>query len=171
MSDLLKPQHPKRQPPNLGFSLLEMLTVLFIIGAAAALVTPNLPLLLDRLSFAGKRDSLIRDINSLPYDALRYSQDLVLSEASQRTLGATDGFSSDRADRLETRAGQPQSAPPTARLAELTLPDGWKVRIAEPILYRASGFCTGGNISIEVGRLTYDFQLVAPYCQISEQSL
>lgn len=163
---------PKAKAAQGGFSLLEMLTVLFIIGAATALATPNLPLLLDRLSFAAERDTLVRDINRLPYVALGMGQDLVLSE--EETMSSTapqDQFTlrlNNSATRLESgryNAGLP------AQPAPLNVPEGWSIEIAEPIFYRPTGFCSGGNITATAGSLRYEFKLAAPYCQINESDL
>ena len=66
-----------------GFSLLEMLVVVFIIGLAAAVVLPNLPRLFDRVAFANERDSLFRSINTLPFQAYSTNQDYVLMATNQ----------------------------------------------------------------------------------------
>lgn len=174
MLDLLKKTPNKRPRSSMGFTLLEVLTVLFIIGAAAALVTPNLPLMLDRLSFAAERDTLIRDINALPYVALQANQDIVLSDdVSDRDLSS--GEASLISPFLNSAiAGSGTRAPysgPSLRAASLNVPEGWRLQIPTPILYKPSGFCSGGEVSIIAGRLQYDFELSAPYCQITEQDL
>lgn len=164
-------------PPNLtgsdpGFSLLEMLTVLFIIGAAAALVTPNLPLLFDRLTFAAERDNLIREINSLPYKALGANQDLVLSESvlSEKSERQRTSLTPPDEDLRELQKLSPYPTPYLAPAA-LPVPDGWKVNIPNPIYYRASGFCSGGKVILAAGLLRYELDLRAPYCQVSGQEL
>lgn len=149
-----------------GFSLLEMLTVLFIIGTAAALATPNLPLMFDRIAFSAEKDTLIRDINALPYAAIKANQDLVLS-----TNMETADLMGDSIPAAGLAFASEASAPyfsPSTKMATLDLPDGWNLKIAEPILYKSSGFCSGGYVSATAGRLQYDFILTAPYCQITE---
>lgn len=164
------PLNPAGSHP--GFSLLEMLTVLFIIGTAAALVTPNLPLLFDRITFASQRDSLIREINSLPYKALGTNQNLVLSESSlnerREQLSTSLTQPDDNLRELQKLAPYPISY---LALASIGVPDGWRVRIPDPIYYRASGFCSGGTVILVAGRLQYELSLRSPYCQVSGQEL
>ena len=51
---------------------------------------------------------------------------------------------------------------------KLNFPEGWKLKIPEPIFYRASGFCGGGSITLEVGSLKYNLILESPYTSIAE---
>ena len=115
---------------------MEMLTVLFVIGLATSLAAPNFSLLLDRLKFSNERDEIFRTINTLPYRALSQNQDFVLIEDSikgdnidgnQKQRTALDGIS-------ET----PFKSASLIAL-ELNFPEGWKLKIPQPIFYRASG--------------------------------
>lgn len=172
MSDFLSQLPHSKTVSSSGFSLLEMLTVLFIIGTAAALVTPNLPIMLDRISFATERDSLIREINGLPYRALEKNQDLVLAEEFMVKTGASSRADTrDRDIRLGDIKVQTSHRFSALDAVEVDLPEGWRLTIPDPIFYRASGFCSGGALRLIVGSLRYDFDLLPPYCQIREQGL
>ncbi len=160
--------HPKPKRLDAGFSLLEMLMVVFIMGLAVAVVAPNFPLLFDRLAFANQRDSFLKEINTLPYDSFSTSQDLVLSES---VLGSNLPIADELLINGQVDTNSPDFQIPyrssNLKPAELTVPDGWTIRIPQPIFYRASGFCTGGDIKVSVGDLEYDYELVSPYCQIN----
>ena len=153
--------------PAAGFSLLEVLTVVFIVGLAAAIVLPNFPQLYDRLVYASTRDTLIREINMLPYSAFDQNQDFLLTEESTRSRdpgpeGYGNGSFFDRSI-LDLEGAR---LPSNIRPAPLSIPDGWEVRIPQPIFYRASGFCTGGTVTVSVETLQYNYELNPPYCQI-----
>lgn len=164
----LKPSNQKSI--SNGFSLLEVLVVVFIIGLAASLVMPNFPLLFDRLVYANQRDTLLREINTLPYSAFSSNQDLVLVSGTleARTSQAENVKSDTRVaintDDLELVGSYRAS---NIRPIELDIPNGWSIRVSQPIIYRASGFCTGGTIDIFAGRLSYEYDLAPPYCQVN----
>jgi prepilin-type N-terminal cleavage/methylation domain-containing protein len=150
-----------------GFSLLEMLMVVFIIGLAAALVTPNLPLVFDRLAFANQRDSFYRDINTLPYAAFEANQDLFLAQDIQSARkDNTDGISDHQFIDTNTLNTSGPYLSSNLRAVTLKVPEKWVLQIPEPIFYRASGFCSGGRIIISAGLLTNELILSPPYCQI-----
>jgi len=146
-----------------GFTLLEMLTVLFVIGLAASLAVPNFSLLFDRLKFSNERDEIFRIINTLPYKALSQNQDFVLIEESIK--GGNINQNQKKITEIDNIIESPFRSVNLTPL-ELNFPDGWKLKIPQPIFYRASGFCGGGSITLEVGSLEYSFILESPYCQI-----
>ena len=158
----LKDHYPRTNKGRTkGFTLLEMLTVLFIIGLAASLALPNLSLLFDRIKFSNERDSVFRKINLLPYQALSQNQDLVLvdevinKKLNQREINLEDFLI-------------PSYNISTLSLAKIDLPDGWRISLEQPIFYKASGFCNGGLLSLSIRKLSYNFKLSPPYCQIKE---
>jgi prepilin-type N-terminal cleavage/methylation domain-containing protein len=170
MSDfwILKPN--KMITISNGFSLLEVLVVVFIIGLAASLVMPNFPLLFDRLVYANQRDTLLRDINTLPYSAFSSNQDLALAAGTlESTASPTGDEHSDaniaiNVDDLELEGSYRAS---NIRPVKLDIPKGWTMRVSQPIIYRASGFCTGGTVEISAGALRYEYDLAPPYCQVN----
>ena len=48
----------------------------------------------------------------------------------------------------------------------LALPQGWRVVVDPPILFRPDGACSGGEVVIESGDVRRSFRLEAPRCRI-----
>ena len=163
---ILKPN--KNNTAANGFSLLEVLVVVFIIGLAASLVMPNFPLLFDRLVYANQRDTFLREINTLPYSAFSSNQDLVLTSVTlESSPGKPENDESDANITIDISDLELEGSyrAPNIRPVKLDIPEGWTIRVSQPIIYRASGFCTGGTINILAGELSYEYDLAPPYCQ------
>ncbi len=157
-----------------GFTLLEILVVLFIVGVTSAVVLPRLPLVADSLDFALKRQSFEQSLSGLAYEAYTENQDFVLSghytslgRATEQT-GTNSTRQGIRADlRTLPAAGEGREYLPPVILADVTpsMPEGWELVVAEPIYFRGSGFCTGGEAELVIGRLRYAYALKAPSCE------
>jgi prepilin-type N-terminal cleavage/methylation domain-containing protein len=159
-----------------GFTLLEMVAVLFVVGLTASIVIPRLPAIQASLDFALKRDTFEQAMNALPYSAFKANQDYVLL-GTYDSHGQVDKAKLPEPDRIDEIPGQMRALPVVAtnRVQMLPvlpvrmtppLPDGWRLVVPEPIQYRASGYCTGGTADVEVGGETYTFKFEPPFCQI-----
>ena len=62
-----------------GFTLLEMVAVLFVVGLVSSIVIPRLPAVQASLDFALKRNSFEQAMNGLAYRAFKENQDFTLS--------------------------------------------------------------------------------------------
>jgi general secretion pathway protein G len=135
-----------------GFSLLELLIVLVIIGGMGAIAAPSLTTLYDRITFSMAREDVERAIGALPRKA----------QASGRSimLPATPDKQSDK----------PQDAPtlPTMALAQITLPKGWSLVVEKPIVFRFDGLCLGGKVTIKTEHVSSNYLLEAPFCRPKE---
>ncbi|HCX15176.1 MAG TPA: hypothetical protein DGZ24_07660 [Rhodospirillaceae bacterium] len=157
-----------------GFTLLEILVVLFIVGLTSAVVLPRLPLVADSLDFALKRQSFEQNLSGLAYQAYTNGQNFILS-GHYTSLGPKPGQRGLRPPRRSLRSDlrtmptsdESREFMPPVITADVTpvVPDGWELIVPKPIYFRGSGFCTGGYAELVIGRLRYDYVLDTPSCK------
>jgi general secretion pathway protein G len=138
-----------------GFTLLELLVVLTILGLMAAAVTPDLASMYGRLDFNLARETFEQRINNLSYEAYGANTDLVLKPTTQRGVDALEAMGPSAADVMSQEITVP-------------VPADWEIYIDRPIVFRASGFCSGGALSVKVGEFVANYVLHPPYCQAEE---
>jgi len=126
-----------------GFTLLEMLVVLVVMAGLAAIAGPRLMTMYDSVRAAAERDDVLDQIRSLTTHAWREGRKL------EFTGWPVDG-EADEGD--------------AAR--HLDLPEGWTVEVAEPIIFRQTGACLGGEITLTFSERQYHYELAAPYCEV-----
>jgi len=156
---------PRRRTDS-GYTLFEVLVVVFIIGLISAVAIPRLPVVSERVDYAMKRESFEQALNGLPYAAYRANQNLVLANAGDLEK-LEKGIAADRPlMRSRSAANAVPALPHTYEKAPLTLPDGWVLETDKPIIYRPTGFCSGGRAILTVGPLEYVYDLQAPRCAV-----
>jgi len=166
-------QKPRRSPNRVtprGFTLLEMLVVLALVGLMTAFSLPQFGVMRDRLTFTLNRDSFEQEIAGLSYLAFKEGRSLVL--AGQYPRNPNDGetpmerLQKSDEGRLSREPGQLRpSWPADIADASLTLPEDWSAVVEKPIIYNPSGFCEGGSVRLMIGQSSYTYTLKAPTCQ------
>ena len=126
-----------------GYTLLEILVVLVLLGLLTGLAVPRLERMFDSLRIAFERDDVLDAIADLPYLA---NQQGLSFELTQFPAEASPDSSSG------------QKVP-------LQLPEGWAVRAKKPIRYAANGVCGGGALTLQYAGQAFEVDLVPPLCR------
>ena len=105
-----------------GFSLLEMLAVLAIIGIVVSSVGPALNNMLGAMSFSSKSDQILREISQMRVKALLEKRRFVFPQ----TIGGAI----------------------TYRDLATELPEGWAIE-GTAIAFLETGVCLGGTLTIK----------------------
>ena len=138
----------------LGYTLIELLVVLLIFSLLAGLVVPRLKTMYDSLQIAYEREEVLAQLGSLNYLAFQNSREFKLTSYPQLTdEEEEESESANVTDKLLTT------------LPQLELPAGWQVQAEIPILFRASGACSGGSVELIYQEQRFRVQLLPPFCQ------
>jgi len=160
-----------------GFTLLEMVAVLFVVGLVSSLVIPRFPAMQASMDFALKRNSFEQAMNNLAYRAFKEHEDFILAgtfDADGRL--DKDDPASDSGDEglpgsmtIISQINTTRVTKPPVVLATVVppLPEGWRISFQAPIHYSASGYCTGGTARVDIGSRSYNYRFKAPLCEIA----
>jgi len=168
MSDFCRKHSLNPHSSAAGFTLLEVLVVLALVGLLTAVSLPQFGVVRDRLTFTLNRDSFERELGGLSYQAFKEGRALILAGKYPRSPNERPAESSPFSDNVSSFLDNAQLRtlqPILALDAALNLPEDWRVTVEDPIIYQASGFCGGGKVSLLIGRAQYVYDLKAPTCQ------
>ena len=132
-----------------GFTLLELLVVLAVVGLATALAMPNLQRLYAAATRASEQDYVLDQIAGLGREAM-------LNGRAYVVFG---------------NAPPPDPAG-AARYAEyetyvMDVPEGWRLALDRPLVVLANGVCLGGALTLSHAQSTaVRLELAPPYCRV-----
>lgn len=127
----------RRSTPAGGFTLLEMVVVLALLGLATALVAPAGFRTIETWRRATDVDAILRGLSSLGPQAQRQGRALRLEPG---VITGADGV--------------------------IDLPEGWTVRLDEPLQIQANGACMGSRGQLQAtGGHVQPFVLQSPFCR------
>ena len=157
-----------------GFTLLELLVVLVLVGLVTALAVPNLERLRTAVTRTTERDYILDQFAGLGRQAMLKgrayvvfgtggAQGVGLAEPARETVDAASEESRARP------AGD--SSGPTSHAGHeryvIDLPEGWEIRLDQPLIVRANGVCLGAGLTLYHQRAEdLRIDLDPPYCRI-----
>jgi len=123
-----------------GFSLLELLVVLALIGMLTAVVAPRLQRTYDAVAGSGERDEVGRQLERLPLLARHDGKAISIARGDEAALAS-----------------------------RITLPEGWSVSPLEELRVEASGVCHPARLRVSGRGVVEVQQLTAPACGIEDE--
>ena len=134
-----------------GFTLLEMIVVLALVGVLATLALPNLQRLYASAQRSTERDRILDQLGSLPSVAMLRRRSYVVygTEAPAQSATPTSALQDD------------------AERYPLQVPQGWQVVFDKPLVVRASGICLGAELTLShADAASVRVALRPPYCAV-----
>ena len=119
-----------------GFTLLEMVVVLSILGLVTALIAPSLLNTIGTWQRQTQVDAVLDQVRGLP----------------GRARGAGLVI---RLDAQSLAAKQPP----------LAIPEGWSLSVPSPWQVQANGVCEGGTLRLSDGTRAWSIAVAAPWCE------
>lgn len=135
-SDVIATRHARTLLGDTGFTLLEMVVVLAIIGLATAMVAPSMIRSIDTWRRQSDVDALLDQVRGLPGHA--------------RATGL--------AIQISDTALQGEKTP-------LHIGQGWALHAPEPWTVQANGVCEGGRLQLVGNGYARVLQVSAPFCE------
>ncbi len=123
-----------------GFTLMELLVVLVILGLTAGVALPNMVKLYDNFQKNLDWQTVVSEINGLRLIAFRESESFYLHHLSNHP-----------------------------ERYNIALPDNWDYAVENPIFYKSNGACLGGKVRFFFqGELFKVVELFPPRCELEE---
>jgi prepilin-type N-terminal cleavage/methylation domain-containing protein len=122
-----------------GFTLIELVVALAIIGLGLSLVVPRMMAWVDRLAFSARQQRFEDALAELGSRARRSGRSVVL-----------------RSTDFATHSNEP---------APIELPSNWSLTVEPPIAFRYDGVCTGGEVRLSFPAGERSYRLQSPYCR------
>ncbi|WP_255409764.1 prepilin-type N-terminal cleavage/methylation domain-containing protein [Luteimonas sp. 100069] len=122
-----------------GFSLLELLVVLFLISVMAAMVAPRLQRTYQAIASSGDRAEVVRRLELLPFLARENNRALIIAPGDADAL-----------------------------MQVVALPEGWWAEPVSKLHVEASGFCHPATLRVSGAGAVEDWPLSAPDCGVRD---
>jgi len=127
------------QRADKGFTLIELVVALAIIGLGLTFVLPRMMAWVDRLAFSTRQQRFEDALGELGSRARRSGLSVVL-----------------RSTDLAPNSNEP---------SPIELPPNWSLTVEPPIAFRYDGVCTGGKVRLSFPAGERSYRLQPPYCR------
>jgi len=133
-----------------GFTLIELIVVLALVGLVSVLALPNLQSLYEGFTGRAEQGRLLNRLAGIGREAMLRQRAYAVYGTGNQGTGVA---------REQSLSGYYHY--------NLELPDGWEVSLDRPLLVRANGVCLGATVMLEhQGQLAARVVLKAPYCRV-----
>jgi prepilin-type N-terminal cleavage/methylation domain-containing protein len=122
-----------------GFTLIELVVALAIVGLGLTFVLPRMMGWVDRLAFSARQQQFEDALAELGSRARHSGRSVVL-----------------RSTDLAPNSNEP---------SPIELPSSWLLIVEPPIAFRYDGVCTGGKVRLSFPAGERSYRLQAPYCR------
>ena len=122
-----------------GFTLIELVGPLAIIGLGLSFVLPRMMEWVDRLAFSTRQQQFEDALAELGSRARHSGRSVVL-----------------RSTDLAAHTNEP---------SPIELPSSWSLTVEPPIAFRYDGVCTGGKVRLSFPAGERSYRLQSPYCR------
>ena len=155
-----------------GFTLLELLVVLVLVGLVTTLALPNLERLQGSVTRKTERDYILDQIAGLGREAMLKRRAYVVFGSPGEQQAGAPGTGGETAS---ASARRPRSGPARDGFGTrgherypIDLPDGWEIQLDEPLVVYANGLCLGAGLSLyHQGAEDVRVVLEPPYCRVA----
>ena len=132
-----------------GFTLLELLVVLALLGLVTAIATPNLQRLYVSATQASERDYVLDQVSALGREATLRGRAYVVFGNVPPPDPAEAVSHAD----FETY--------------DVDIPEGWRLEFDRPLVVLANGVCLGGTLTLShADAPAVHVELAPPYCRV-----
>ena len=155
-----------------GFTLLELLVVLVLVGLVATLALPNLERLQGAVTRKTERDAILDQFAGLGREAMLRRRAWVVfgsDRAPESRARETAGDAAPGRPRTGPAGDGPDPRPyPDHERYLVDLPEGWEIRLDPPLVVHANGVCLGaGLVLYHRGVEDVRIALEPPYCRVA----
>lgn len=120
-----------------GFTLLEILVVLFVLAIIASLAVPRVTAIYDAGEWRLERDEALSRLGSLGFIAFNRGSEIELTRYPD----------------------------PGLKDIPFSLPEGWTLTTEVPVYYNFNGICSGGVVTLFSRGRTLKLELAPPFCR------
>lgn len=149
-----------------GFTLLEMIVVMVLIGLATTLAVPAMQRWNDAVQARTRAAQIIDALRAAMFDAAAKRRDTIIDDASFTPEGDPQPVKSPLSQPGPGRLEQAMAEDVVAPL-KLQLPDGWKPERVDRIRFHANGLCTAGSLWFRTDRdQVLRIEIGGPICSV-----